>query len=184
MRRLAFALVLLFAIAVGLSAVAQESGSPPPPPFGQGQGDKLELAKLWKLTDVLQLDEQKAAKLFPVISKYDRQIREKVIEKMEVGKKLKAHLDGVAKLPQGEMVQLSRRLWTIDQDIARLQLERFDEVSKLLTPEDAAKYSMFEVVFHDEIRKAIRRMRGSQGPHNMPPKGQPPATTGGDPDFD
>lgn len=180
MKRLAFALTLLFVLAIGTSALAQEAGAPPPPPFGQGHCDKLELAKLWKLTEVLQLDEQRAAKLFPVISKYDRMIREKVIEKMETGKKLKAHLDGVAKLSQNEMLQISRKLWTVDQDIARLQVERFDAVSKLLSPEEAAKYSVFEVVFQEEIRKAMRRMKGP----NMPPHGQPPAPMEEEPDFD
>lgn len=181
MRGLAFAITLLFIGFIMLAdpAWAEDVFSPPP----LGQGHKLELAKLWKLTDLLQLDEQKAAKLFPVMSKYDRQIREKFIEKLETGKKLKAHIDGVSKLSESELTQLARRIWTLDQEIARLQLERFDAVSKLLTPEEAAKYSVFEIVFHEEIRKAIRKMRGQKAPQNILPQGKPPALMEEEPDL-
>lgn len=178
MKRLTLVLVTLFIFAIEGSVFAQRPGVPGSKPM-----DKITLAKMWKLTEVLELDEQRAAKLFPLISKYDRLIGEKVKEKMEIGKKLKAHFDGREKIPQNELAQLARRLWVIDQEISNLQLDRFDTVSKVLTPEEAAKYSTFELIFQEEIRNAMRRMRGPQV-KPMPPQGPPPDPMEPEPDVD
>jgi len=181
MKRVALVLIVLFIFSIGGVALAQQQqpGAPSARPM-----DKLALAKMWKLTEVLNLDEQQAAKLFPVISKYDRMIGDKVKEKIEIGRKLKAHFDGREKLAPNDLAQLSRRLWVIDQEISGLQLERFNAVSKILTPEDAAKYSTFEMLFQEEVRNAMRRMHGPQVKPMMPPQGPPPDPMGPGPDSD
>ncbi|HDH97262.1 MAG TPA: hypothetical protein ENF73_06020, partial [Proteobacteria bacterium] len=140
MRRMMIATVsaVVFALVIVGFAYAQQSGK-----SGQDKRplEMLEWAKLWKLTEFLELDEQRAAKLFPVLASYDRKIMAKANEKLEVMRKLKAHFDGITPLSRDELTRMSKRLWEIDKEIAQLQIERFDAIAKILSPEEAARYS-------------------------------------------
>jgi len=169
MKRIALILAVALVLSIGGQALAQKGGGHDKRPL-----EKLELAKLWKLTEFLELDEGRAAKLFPLLSGYDRKIAEKTGEKFEIMKKLKAHFDDVAQIPENELVKMSKRLWEIDKEVAQLQAERFDAVSKILSPEETAKYSAFEIIFKEEVRKLLMRGRRQHrgGPAVPPPQPQ------------
>jgi len=112
---------------------------------------RIRALRAWRLTEALKLDEATAAKLFPILSRFDDQM----VKAARQGRALRRQLRQAVKKGATD-AQMSA---LIDQVVAqqtamwKLQGERFQAVRKVLSPRQAATI----LVVLPQIDRAIER---------------------------
>jgi Spy/CpxP family protein refolding chaperone len=172
----------LFILGLGLPCFSQppregrpggpglESNEPPPPFEKRGEVRKrIELIRMWKLTEELNLTEETGTKLFPILHKYDEKRMELHKERRNTMNELRKALKDEA--TTDEAIEAAMDKWEksafAEFDLMRQQRE---ELKGVLSPRQQAKFVLFQRKFHREIRKIIsearerrRRPRGDEG---------------------
>jgi hypothetical protein len=136
---------------------------------------RIRALRAYTLTDELQLDEQTAARLFPLLSRYDDDFDKLLEQRVNVQRRLK-YVDTI-KDPRAvdrlidEAIANQRGFWD-------LQDKRIQALRKILTPAQTAKLLValpaLERRIENQLRKAIVQRRGSG----------PAAASAGDDDDD
>jgi Spy/CpxP family protein refolding chaperone len=124
--------------------------------------DKLRAERMWKLTEALKLDEPTAAKLFPLLAKFDDQERAIGKERGPVVRELKDALE--AHGPDTNKINgLVDRLMDIRRRRQALEGEKLAAVRKVLTPEQMGKLMLvaprIDEGFRERIREAVQSAR-------------------------
>ena len=125
--------------------------------------ERIRALRAYTLTTELQLDEQTAAKLFPVLKKYDDEFDKLLQQRMDLARRLDAA--GGLKDPKAvdklidEAVANQRALWdTEDKRLAQLR--------KILTPAQTARVLVvlpaMERKIQNQIRKAVQRPKAQR----------------------
>jgi Spy/CpxP family protein refolding chaperone len=118
---------------------------------------RIETLRMWKLTEELDLDEKTSAKLFPVISKYDKQ-RAKLqhtirTDMRELSKAVQSDKDADY---QGMLDRLEKN----HKEMQRIEDDEMKELKTILTVKQQAQYLLFHMKFKREIRRMIDDSRG------------------------
>ncbi len=131
---------------------------------------KVEAVRAWRLTEELDLDEDKTAKLFPAMRRSDRQRQEIEADNRRIIRMVSAELNKPNPAPEvidsalEELVKNRRRTF-------RSEEEHLQDVRKILSPEDTARYLLFQVKFQKEIRERVMRSRRGGMEHGGPSGG-------------
>ena len=136
-------------------------GGPPSKERMEQMRKRVEMVRMWKLTETLDLDEKTALKLFPVLRKYDEKKVELQRERYQITRKMRR----VEKGSEGEKVDAKKLLADMDKNrAAMVDLEKAqrDELGKILTPEQMVKYIAFEESFRREMQQMLRESRGGR----------------------
>jgi len=139
----------------------------PPPEERERIRKRIDLIRMWKLTEALSLNQETGAKLFPVLSRYDEQRRDLGKKRRDLLAALKAET-GSAKPSEEKATGLLKDWESIqseEQDVNRRERE---ELKTILTPVQQAQYLVFQLEFAREIRKAITDVRERRGPAGAP----------------
>ena len=121
---------------------------------------RIRALRAYTLTDELGLDEAAAAKVFPILSKYDDQIGKQLAARL----KLRADLDAAAagsddkaidKLVD-ELVANQKALWAIDE-------KRFAELRKVLSAKQAAKLLVVLPALERRVQRLLERALSGRG---------------------
>jgi hypothetical protein len=118
--------------------------------------DRIRAMRAWKLTEALELDEQTAARLFPILSRYDERYDALAAEAAAASAALRKELE--AEAPRAPV--LDRRMNELAAAHDKLhawQRERFAAVRRVLTPAQAAKMLVLLPEIDQEVRREIRR---------------------------
>ena len=143
-------------------------GDEPPPPFEKREKirKRIELIRMWKLTEELDLTEETGAKLFPILHKYDEKRVELQKERKDIMNQLKKTLEDEATTDEAIEAAMDNveKNALAQSDLIRQQRE---ELKGVLSPRQQAKFILFQREFHREIRKIIaeareRRRRGRE----------------------
>jgi hypothetical protein len=126
--------------------------------------DKLRAERMWKLTEALKLDEVTAARLFPLLAKFDDTERAIAKERGPLARELRDTLD--APTPDGNRVSgLVDRLIEIRKRRQALEIEKLSAVRKVLSPTQMGKLLLLapkiDEGFRDRIRQAVQAARQS-----------------------
>ena len=122
--------------------------------------DRIRALRAYTLTAELQLDEQTAAKLFPVLAKFDTEFDKLLSARMDIQRRLEGA--GTVKDPKvidkliDEAVANQRALWdTEDKRLAQLR--------KILTPAQTARVLVvlpaMERKIQNQLRRAVQRQQ-------------------------
>ena len=117
---------------------------------------KVEAMRAWRLTEELDLDEEMAARLFPAMRRSDRQRQEIEADNRRIIRLVSAELEKPEPDPDvvdkalDELIKNRRRIFRNEED-------HLQDVRKILSPEDTARYLLFQVKFQKEIRERIMR---------------------------
>jgi len=119
---------------------------------------RVEMIKMWRLTEELGLDEKTAARLFPLLSKFDK-------KRMEFQRELFEHRRSIRQMETDgdEGVDYGALLEKVEKAIAAIQdleEQQRTELKKILTPEEMLKYMAFEERFRREMQQMMRESRG------------------------
>jgi hypothetical protein len=119
---------------------------------------RIELIKIWRLTEELNLDEGTGAKLFPLIRQYEEKRREITRRREELIFILKGQLKSGS--PHEDRIKGLLKEWeeirADEQDMSRRERE---ELKSILSIEQQARYLIFQQEFTREIRRVIADMR-------------------------
>lgn len=135
---------------------------------------RIDMIRMWRLTEDLDLDEQTGSKLFPLLRHYEEKRRELAREREELLFALKGLLKSGK--PQEERLRSLMKEWdeirTKEQELNRKEKE---DMKGILSIEQQAKYLIFQQEFMKEMRRMIadvREKRSETSPSrmNMPAK--------------
>ncbi len=120
--------------------------------------ERIELIKMWKLTEVLDLDQETAAKLFPLIHDFDSQqqaLRKKRGQTIkQMGEELKKDS------PDDSVLRpLIEEFKKNETEMVKLRMERLDRLSKVLTDEQIAKMIALIPKFERDVRDLLGEAR-------------------------
>jgi hypothetical protein len=159
MMRSLIALVMLVLVA---PAAAQ-----PRPPVDRREviKNKIRSMRAYTLTEELRLDEKLAAKLFPVLAKWDDVTDKLLVQRADLARQL-AQADAI-KDPKAldklidDAVANQRGFWDLED-------KRLAELRKILTPAQTAKLLIvlpeFERRIQNRLQRAIQNHRGGRPP--------------------
>jgi Spy/CpxP family protein refolding chaperone len=124
--------------------------------------DKFRTERMWELTNALKLDQATAARLFPLLSKYDDEERAIAKERGPLARDLRDALD--AANPDGTRINgLVDKLLGIRQRRQAMELEKLTAIRKVLTPAQMGKLVLvapaIEEGFRDRIKTAVQAAR-------------------------
>jgi Spy/CpxP family protein refolding chaperone len=116
--------------------------------------DQLRAERMWKLTDALKLDEATAAKLFPLLSKFDEQERNLGRERGETHRELRAATE--APSPDNARLEtLIDKLIVLRGRRHDLEVEKLAAIRKVLKPLQMAKLMMLVPRMDESFRRRI-----------------------------
>lgn len=130
--------------------------------------DQMRADRMWKLTDALKLDEAAAARVFPLLSKYDDQERNLGHDRAQTFRELRQAIEAPA--PDGARINtLIDRLLALRARRQALGTEKNRELRKMLTPVQMAKLMMItprlDEGFRQRIHEAIDGQRDESPVH-------------------
>jgi len=131
---------------------------PPPSEKREEIRKRIELIRMWKLTEELDLTEETGAKLFPMLHKYDEKRTELLRERHGIMSELRNALENVATSDE----EIEAAMDKLDDnalaasDLIRQQRQ---ELKGVLSPRQQAKFVLFQREFHREIQKIIAEAR-------------------------
>lgn len=149
---------LVLGIALNGMALPDEDDfdRPPTKELREKIRNRIETLRMWRLTRALDLDEKTAARLFPLLNRYDKKR-----EKIERG--IRDDMDALrSALNDKRMSELKDILESLEdkhRELQRLNDEERAELKKVLTPEQQAKYILFQYRFKRDIRRIIEKAR-------------------------
>lgn len=157
--------LLMFVLALVVAApVATAQPAPAPADRREAIKKKIRALRAYALTEELKLDEKTAAKLFPLLAKWDDVTDKLLGQRVDLTRQLRA----------AEQVRDPRTLdKLLDDTIANqrafwdLEDKRLAELRKILTPAQTARILVvlpeFERKIQNRLRRAIQRQAGQPG---------------------
>jgi Spy/CpxP family protein refolding chaperone len=124
--------------------------------------DKLRAERMWKLTEALKLDEPTAARLFPLLAKFDDQERAIGKERGPIVRDLRDAL-GAPSPDSNRINALVEHLMSIRARRQALEAEKLASVRKVLSPAQMGKLLLLapriDEGFRERIREAVQQAR-------------------------
>jgi Spy/CpxP family protein refolding chaperone len=161
------ALLAALAITFGVTLPANaepfdDPGQGPGPGAGMQKHERLrervELMAMWKLTDALNLDQETAAKLFPMLHDLNVQQQKLREKRREIVKGMKVELE--KKKPDSKALKkMIEQFQENEIDMVKLRNKKLDDTAKLLTDEQVAKMIVFVPQFERDVRQMIDEVR-------------------------
>ncbi len=161
MHKNVFKFLLLFFLVVGftLDSVAEPPESFDRPPTKEQMEKirkRIETLRMWKLTKALDLDEDTAAQLFPLLNRYGK-------KRAEIERNLREDMialrDALKDRREGQLRDILERLEKNHKALQRINDEERTELKNVFTIEQQAKFVIFQQEFKREIRKIIAEIR-------------------------
>jgi Spy/CpxP family protein refolding chaperone len=139
--------------------------------FAQGPPDKddpreiIEKVRMYRLTQELDLTTEQAVKFFPKLNEIRKSEQKFFEERLEIIKELRELLKDSS--ADKELTTVIDRFKTIQDERQRVQGKTMDEIREILSPQQQARFLIFQEEFEREIREVIKEVRGHRPP---PPK--------------
>lgn len=129
---------------------------------------RIETLRMWKLTKDLDLDEKTSAHLFPLLNRYGKKRAEMEHAMQENINDLK---ESLREKREGQLRVILDRLEQNHKGIRNLKDAEWEEMKKILTVEQQARYVIFLQEFDREMRRIITEARERR--HEGSAKGSP-----------
>jgi Spy/CpxP family protein refolding chaperone len=136
--------------------------------------ERMRTMRMWRMTEVLKLDEKQAARIFPMLARFDEQSMAIARENMTTMRELEAELKRDKPDPQ----TLTRHVNTLGKNRNReheLESEKFKAMAKTLDPVQQARLALLLPRIEGAFRHHIREAFGKGGSHRGPPGGHWPS---------
>ncbi|GBE37867.1 MAG TPA: hypothetical protein ENG75_06905 [Nitrospirae bacterium] len=147
--------LMLFA-GEGFSQPPEDRGGPPSEQQMEKIRKRVETLKMWKLTEVLNLDEATASRFFPILNEYDRK-RMDIAHKMRKDmKKLRKSVDTA---PESELKSIITRLRDNHRRLQKIDDEEMSRLQDILSVRDMGKLIIFKQEFQRNMKKIISDVR-------------------------
>ena len=150
-------------VMIAVNATAQPPQGNFSPPMGPGPGgqqmmERWETLRIWKLTEFLDLNEEQAAKFFPALQNFrtsmeeldsaEASLQRVIIEEIQSGNVNQRFVDRQKK----EILNLRDKRTELEQEF-------LNSLPEYLSPEQQARYLVFEQRFQQALKNLIQRRR-------------------------
>ena len=124
----------------------------------KGNHKRYQMTRLCLLTDELDLTEEQAAKVFPIIKKYDKERKRLHQERSRIIKEFqdKVKNDQIA---EGDINQFVTSWDKTRIKRTKIGKQEFNELSSALDKEQQARYLLFRIHFPQKMRQLFKQMR-------------------------
>lgn len=127
-------------------------------------GQRLEMMKMWWLTEELDLSEDQAGRFFPRYNALEKEIMEINNEKKELMKGLREKANSDDDISEIELDKITKSVSDLEQQKIQKKQQFFEDLDDFLTNDQRARYLGFELQFKNDLRKGMRdRMKGQPG---------------------
>jgi len=127
------------------------------PPLDKAPLQRLETIKIWKLTEVLDLNEEQSMKFFPKLKTLEKHRINGFRERRRLIDELKNSLDNNDN--DKIIAEKINNILNFDKK-QRIEEEKLrEEAMSALTVRQQAKYILFEERFGEEVKKIIKKLR-------------------------
>ena len=135
---------------------------------------KVEALRAWQLSEVLNMDEETSSRLFPAMREADQERWNLESRNRQLVREMYQSLEGRNPDPQ-KIDKILDELQSNRRELVRSEERHLERVRQILSPEDTARYLMFQIKFQKEIkRKAVQAYqdrRGSSDSDRNPERG-------------
>jgi len=121
--------------------------------------ERVELMMMWRLTSALDLDEETAAKLFPLLHESNVQQRKLHDSRREIIQQMKAEI-AEEKPDSASLTALIERFKQNERDLVDMRNKKIDDLSKLLTEEQTAQVIILVPQFMRDVKELASEVRG------------------------
>jgi len=149
-------LVALFLAPAGFAAADDRWPEPPREKDLARVREKIETLRAWRISEELDLDEKTSAKLFSAMREADEEGWRIEAQNRELMRELRAQLEKEKKEP-GKISEILDNLTRNRMEKVRAEDRHFSRVREILSPEDTARYLMFQLKFQRELRERAAR---------------------------
>lgn len=156
-------IILSVILALCIISVSAQEADRPRHRMREKVRDKMHLLKMWKMSEYLNLDDETSLKVFSVVKKYDEENMKLMKNSHDAVKEMKDGLKDNA-FSDKQLDAMIKKIRFYAQKMHENIQDRIDELSKILTKEQLAKYIIFEMDFRREMAKITQRaMKGGRG---------------------
>lgn len=128
-------------------------------PIKKAQAMKhIEMLRIWRLTEVLGLSSADGTKIFPVLQEWDQKFNDMGEHKQQLIKQMRQELKQPSP-KENNLKNLTNQIFSIEQQIIESRKEMYAQLKRIMTPEQLAKYMLFELSFQKEIDEIINQAR-------------------------
>ncbi|MEO0092135.1 MAG: hypothetical protein ABIK61_05460 [candidate division WOR-3 bacterium] len=140
-------------------ALAEMPEKPGGPDFREKEPkEKLEMIRAWKLTEVLNLTEDQSIRFFPKLKELRRAREEFDQKRMKILDEIEDYLRD-AKKYEKELKAKIQEMELNETKFQELEKKLRKEIASILTPEQQAKFMLFQMRFNEELRDVIHRAK-------------------------
>ncbi|RLA84900.1 MAG: hypothetical protein DRG40_05435 [Deltaproteobacteria bacterium] len=127
------------------------------PPKEKRVRERIQMLRMWKLTEELDLTEKEAAELFPIFGKYEKKRAKLHHQRRRLLDKLRGLIQKGA--PPERINEVIRKLEANYRELSRMREEEWEEVKRVLTPDQQARYILFHERFARDMWRMIQKKR-------------------------
>ena len=127
-----------------------------PPP-----GKNIEAMRIWRLTEVLELNEDQVTTFIPLLQIQERKIRDLQDEIDKLGN-AGYELLQQEKVSQKEVDKLMQKYLEKHAEMNALRADFLNSLSRHLTPEQQLKFIGFESRFRNDLKNYMKERRGTR----------------------
>ncbi|HSO71592.1 MAG TPA: hypothetical protein VLR91_02975 [Thermodesulfobacteriota bacterium] len=157
---------LIGCLLFGTSALLAQPLRDPQDPREKSR-ERIQMVKMLKLTEVLRLDRETAARFFVVNGQHEetkRRLRTDLHHDIERLRQLTRDLNA----PEKELRETVLRIKNRRKDLNDLNYRQLEEELNLLRPDQQARYVIFTIDFRREIDDIVREVREEHSPAARP----------------
>jgi hypothetical protein len=172
---------LIGCLLFGTSTLLAQSLRDPQDPHEKSR-ERIQMVKMLKLTEVLRLDRETAARFFALNGQFEetkRRLRWDLHQDIERLRQLTRDLNA----PEKELRETVLRIKIKRKDLNDLSYKQLEDELNLLRPDQQARYVLFTIDFRREIDSIVREVRDERSPTARPaerwapPPPRPPVET-------
>ena len=161
------AIIVLITLSCLLTAQSRPGSSPMTPFQDHRRGNRLEMMKMWQLTERLALTEEQASKFFPRYNVLEKELRELGAEQRELLGEMRKMMGEDKEVTDTDLKRITKKVSELEQQKIDRKQNFFEDLDDFLSPDQRARYYGFELWFKDELRQGLKE-RGKMGPPGKP----------------
>jgi Spy/CpxP family protein refolding chaperone len=154
-----YLVILVFVLLTSLFTVAYSQLFPPGmEPNKEKAEEKLEMLKIWKLTEVLDLKSEQTIEFFSLYKQFEELRRTHLKERRELVEKLKRDIES-GDITQSSIENYNASIIELKKKLIEDESNIINQMSNILTPVQMAKFVVFEETFQEEMLGMIKKMK-------------------------
>ena len=151
-------LILLLSLLTSLSAISYSQNPIDKDIKNEKLEEKLEMLKIWKLTEVLDLKSEQTAEFFSLYKQFEDLRRNHLKERMALVEEIRESINS-GNITESSVEEYNNKILEMKKKLIEDESNIINQIAKVLTPVQMAKLIIFEETFQEEMLGMIKKMK-------------------------